>query len=76
MIANFLNEHNEFELGINDYLRITDKSVCNDCWYTNTFDSGDWYWCPDHKGTAKQFECTKSITSQMVIEKLPCKLSC
>ena len=70
MIANFLNEHNEFELGINDYLRITDKSVCNDCWYTNTFDSGDWYWCPKHKNTDREFECHKAITPERVMHEL------
>jgi hypothetical protein len=33
-------------------------------------DAGDWNWCPDHKGTERQFECTKSITSEMVIKEL------
>ena len=70
MIANFLNEHNEFELGIHDYLRITDKSVCNDCWYTNAFNSGDWYWCPKHQNTEREFECHKIITPTRVINEL------
>jgi len=34
------------------------------------FDKGDWYWCPEHKGTDRQFECHKSITSEMVINKI------
>lgn len=70
MIANFLNEHNEFELGIHDYLRITDKSVCNDCWYTNAFNSGDWYWCPKHQNTEREFECHKIITPTRVMNEL------
>lgn len=70
MIANFLNEHNEFALGINDYLRITEKSVCNDCWYTNEFNSGDWYWCPKFQNTDREFECHKVITPQRVMEEL------
>ncbi len=70
MIANFLNEHNEFELGIDDYLRITEKSVCNDCWYTNQFNSGDWYWCPKHQNTKREFECHKVITPERVMQEL------
>lgn len=70
MIANFLNEHNEFQLGIHDYLRITDRSVCNDCWYSNTFDSGNWYWCPKHENTDREFECHKVITPTRVMNEL------
>jgi len=70
MIANFLNENNEFQLGIHDYLRITEKSVCNDCWYTNTFNSGDWYWCPKHQNTEREFECHKLITPEKVMNEL------
>jgi hypothetical protein len=34
------------------------------------FDKGDWNWCPVHKGTDRQFECHKSITSEMVIKQI------
>jgi FkbM family methyltransferase len=30
-------------------------------------DAGDWNWCPLHKNTDRMFECTKEITSEMVI---------
>jgi hypothetical protein len=30
----------------------------------------DWYWCPEHKGTERQFECHKSITPEMVLENI------
>jgi autotransporter strand-loop-strand O-heptosyltransferase len=43
---------------------------CKGCFNRLKLDAGDWYWCPDHKGTERQFECTKSITSQMVINEL------
>jgi FkbM family methyltransferase len=33
-------------------------------------DAGDWNWCPKHKGTKQQFECTKEISSKMVIDKI------
>lgn len=51
-------------------VRISNKSVCNDCWSRHKFDPGDWNWCPDHKGTPRQFECSKMITGQMVIDRL------
>ena len=34
----------------------------------DTFDKGDWNWCPLWKGTQRQFECTKTIGSDRVIE--------
>jgi autotransporter strand-loop-strand O-heptosyltransferase len=43
---------------------------CKGCFNRLKLDAGDWNWCPDHKGTDRQFECTKSITSQMVINEL------
>jgi autotransporter strand-loop-strand O-heptosyltransferase len=46
------------------------KGKCEGCFNRLRLDSGDWNWCPDHKGTEKQFECTKSITSEMVIKEL------
>lgn len=43
---------------------------CSGCLNLHKLDAGDWNWCPVHKGTDRQFECSKSITSEMVIEKL------
>jgi len=43
---------------------------CEGCFNRLRLDAGDWNWCPDHKGTDRQFECTKSITSEMVIKEL------
>jgi autotransporter strand-loop-strand O-heptosyltransferase len=43
---------------------------CEGCFNRVKLDAGDWHWCPDHKGTERQFECTKSITSEMVIKEL------
>ena len=50
--------------------RIINKDVCNSCWSNYDFDAGDWNWCPVQKGTDKQFECSKSITSENVIKEL------
>jgi len=43
---------------------------CEGCFNRLRLNAGDWNWCPDHKGTERQFECTKSITSEMVIKEL------
>jgi autotransporter strand-loop-strand O-heptosyltransferase len=43
---------------------------CEGCFNRIRLDAGDWNWCPDHKGTERQFECTKTITSEMVIKEL------
>ena len=69
MISNFTEEDHEFTINCT---RITNNKVCNGCWNNPMykFDKGDWYWCPEHKGTERQFECHKSITSEMVIEEI------
>jgi autotransporter strand-loop-strand O-heptosyltransferase len=46
------------------------KGKCEGCFNRLRLNAGDWNWCPDHKGTERQFECTKSITSEMVINEL------
>ena len=69
MISNFTTPDHEFNI---DCIRVTNPKVCNGCWNNPEFkfDKGDWNWCPVHKGTERQFECHKSITSEMVIEKI------
>ena len=46
------------------------QGKCRGCFNSHQLDAGDWNWCPVHKGTNRQFECSKSITSEIVIEKL------
>jgi len=48
----------------------TPNDKCTGCFNTHRLDAGDWNWCPNHKGTDRQFECTKSITPNMIIEKV------
>lgn len=69
MISNFSEEGHEF---MDKTIRIKNESVCHGCWNNPSvkFDKGDWYWCPFHKGTDRQFECHKTITSQMVINQI------
>lgn len=66
MIANFTESFNEFKCN-----KITNKNVCNGCWNNPNFKyEGEWDYCPNHKGTDRQYECQLSITAQMVIDKI------
>ena len=63
MISNFTEANHEFNINCT---RITNPLVCNGCWNNPKFkfDKGDWYWCPEHKGTERQFECHKTISPE------------
>jgi autotransporter strand-loop-strand O-heptosyltransferase len=53
-------------------IRIHNPNVCNGC-FTNPkykFDKSDWMWCPVHKGTDRQFECTKRITPDDIFKSM------
>lgn len=67
LISGFTDDYMEPENGIT---RIINKEVCHGCWHDHTFDPGDWNWCPINKNTNKQFECSKSIESLDVINKI------
>lgn len=66
LISGFSLETAEFSTGVK---RIINKEVCHGCFNDPDvkFDRGDWNWCPRLKGTSRQFECTRNITSVMVI---------
>lgn len=75
MIANFTEDWNEFDLSLEDYKRITNKEVCHGCWNhvgisCAPFDPSNWYWCPKHENTPRQFECHTSITPEMVLDQI------
>lgn len=66
MISGFTRSFNEFNCH-----RVYNASVCNGCYNRNyVFSKGNWNWCPVNENTDKQFECTKKISSQMVIEEI------
>ena len=67
MISGFSDPICEFKEG---NIRVTNTEVCNGCFNKYKFDRGDWNWCPVHKNTERQFECTKTITPKMVIDKI------
>ena len=55
---------------LNGVTRVINKNVCNSCWSNHDFDPGDWNWCPELKGTDRQFECSKQISSKSVINEI------
>ena len=67
MISNFTDKQHEFSCH-----RPVNTNVCHGCWNDPQykFDKGDWNWCPVHKGTDRQFECSKLITADSVISQL------
>lgn len=67
MISGFSEPWTEMK----DCVRISaPEGKCSGCFNRVRLDAGDWGWCPDHKGTDREFECTKSITGSDVIEQI------
>ena len=66
LISGFTHPLNEFYTPY----RVINYHACNSCWndMRENFDHYDFLWCPRHKGTDRQFECTKMIAGTHVIE--------
>jgi autotransporter strand-loop-strand O-heptosyltransferase len=64
MISGFTHPTNEFDTPY----RVINYHTCNGCWndVRHRFDHKDFLWCPRHKDTPRQFECTRLITSDHV----------
>ena len=54
----------------NNVWRVINEDVCNSCMSKFSFNPGDWNWCPINKNTDKQFECSKQISSKLVVEQI------
>jgi autotransporter strand-loop-strand O-heptosyltransferase len=67
-ISGFTEPFNEPNEGIAKVS--TPAGACSGCANRLRFDPGDWNWCPDQKGTPRQFECSKLISADQVIAKL------
>jgi len=65
LISGFTDPYVEFQENCH---YVNNHQLCHGCWGTRVFDRNDWNWCPDWKGTQRQFECSRGISSQMVIE--------
>ncbi len=64
MISGFTHPTNEFDTPY----RVINYHTCNSCWndVRHRFDHKDFLWCPRHKDTPRQFECTRHITAEQV----------
>jgi autotransporter strand-loop-strand O-heptosyltransferase len=60
----------DFTETVSNTWRIINNDVCTGCFNTHRLNASDWNWCPMHKDTERQFECTKQITPKMVISKI------
>jgi len=60
MISGFTHPTTEFATPH----RVINYHTCNSCWNDagHRFDHKDFLWCPRHKDTPRQFECTRQIT--------------
>ena len=72
MISGFTHPTNEFETPY----RIINYHTCNSCWndVRHRFDHKDFMYCPRHKDTSRQFECTRFITTDQVkaaVQRIP-----
>ena len=67
LISGFSEKWAETKL---DTYRVINESVCHGCFNKERLDAGDWNWCPLHKDTNRMFECTKEISSDMVIKEI------
>lgn len=64
LISGFTHPTNEFTTPY----RVINYHACNGCWNDprHRFDHKDFLWCPRHKDTPRQFECTRLITADQV----------
>jgi autotransporter strand-loop-strand O-heptosyltransferase len=74
MIGGFSESFTEFQT---DCYRVSDPGACHGCWNDTsvTFDRDDWDWCPRHRDTSRQFECSREITPEMVMDAVSRALS-
>lgn len=66
LISGFSDSYTE----MSNCYRISANSECSGCFNKFKLNAGDWNWCPVHKGTERQFECSKQISSNFVINNL------
>ena len=63
MISNFTDADHEFKC-----IRVDNTNVCHGCWNKPQFRfDKSWDWCPEHKGTDRQWECHKKIKASDVV---------
>jgi autotransporter strand-loop-strand O-heptosyltransferase len=66
MISGFTHPTNEFQTPY----RVINYHSCHSCWndMRENFNHFDFLWCPRHAGTERQFECSRLISAEQVIQ--------
>lgn len=67
MISGFSEPFCEFT---GNNIRIYNPNVCHGCFNKFDFDKGDWDWCPEHKLTDRQYECSYTLTPKIITDKI------
>ena len=71
MVSGTTDEGNEFS---ENCRRVSPPAgVCSGCFnrpHLYRFDGGNWLWCPEHSATSRRFECTSTITPEMVLREV------
>ena len=70
MISGFTHDGSEFPTPY----RVCNQNFCHGCWNDSScfYDQHAPVWCPRHLGTPREIECTKTITTEMVVAQLNC----
>jgi len=68
LISGFSEKFSEFKS--NTYRIAAPAGACSGCFNKVRLDAANWNWCPEHEKTERQFECTKLISAQSVIDQL------
>lgn len=71
LISGFSEPYTEFEC----YRITAPDGVCHGCFNRHKLNPSDWNWCPEHKDTDRQFECSKSILPETVISTIKTALN-
>lgn len=62
MISGFTLPFNEFYTPY----RVINFNTCTGCWHYHQYDHHNYGFCPEHEGTAQEFECSRLISGEMV----------
>ena len=66
IINGFIEDYSDFS---ENCIKIKNKEVCNSCWNKEVFNK-DWNFCPYKIGTNEEYICSKSITTNMIIDSI------
>ena len=73
LLKGFFGAFYVYAIGYSDFsencIKIKNKEFCNSCWNKEIFNK-DWNFCPYKNGTNEEYICSKSITTNMIIDSI------